>query len=58
MAADGYSYERAAIAEWLRMRDVSPVTGRPLTSAVLQPNYSLRQAIAVDLAKLSGPSVL
>lgn len=32
VAADGVTYERAAINEWLQQRDVSPVTGMPLSS--------------------------
>lgn len=32
VAADGVTYERAAINEWLQRRDVSPVTGMPLSS--------------------------
>jgi hypothetical protein len=58
MAADGHTYERAAISDWLRLRDVSPVTGQPLSSAVLQPNYSLRQAICAELAKLQGAGLM
>jgi hypothetical protein len=58
MAADGHTYERAAISDWLRLRDVSPVTGQPLSSAVLQPNYSLRQAIGAEIAKLQGAGLM
>jgi hypothetical protein len=58
MAADGHTYERAAISDWLRLRDLSPVTGQPLSSAVLQPNYSLRQAIGGELAKLQGAGLM
>jgi hypothetical protein len=58
MAADGHNYDRAAISDWLRLRDVSPVTGQPLSSAVLQANYSLRQAIGAELAKLQGAGLM
>lgn len=58
MAADGHTYERGAIGDWLRLRDVSPVTGQPLSSAVLQPNYSLRQAIGAELAKLQAAGLM
>lgn len=54
VAADGYTYERSAISEWLRMRDVSPVTGACLGSGALQPNYTLRQAIAADVAQVQA----
>ena len=37
VAADGVTYERAAINEWLQQRDVSPVTGMPLSSRCVQP---------------------
>jgi hypothetical protein len=54
VAADGVSYQREAISDWMRLRDVSPVTGQPLGSAVLQPNYALRAAIAAEVAKVQG----
>jgi hypothetical protein len=52
VAADGVSYQREAIMDWMRLRDVSPVTGQPLGSAVVQPNYALRAAIASEIAKV------
>lgn len=54
VAADGVSYQREAIMDWMRLRDVSPVTGQPLGSAVLQPNYALRAAIASEIAKVQS----
>jgi hypothetical protein len=51
VAADGVSYQREAISEFMRLRDVSPVTGQPLASATLQPNFALRAAIAAEAAK-------
>ena len=42
---DGFTYERAAIAEWLRTKDTSPKTGATLESKALIPNYSLRSII-------------
>jgi hypothetical protein len=49
VAADGHSYERAAIARWLAERRRAPATS-PLTGAVLPhtgltPNYALRKII-------------
>ncbi len=50
MAADGHSYERAAITRWIG-RAVpgaptrSPCTNMPLAHARLTPNHSLRAAI-------------
>ena len=42
---DGFTYERAAITEWLRTKDTSPKTGAQLESKTLIPNYSLRSII-------------
>ena len=43
--SDGFTYERAAITEWLRTKDTSPKTGATLESKALIPNYSLRSVI-------------
>jgi hypothetical protein len=52
VAADGFSYERQAISEWMRMQgDVSPMTGQPLPSRALQPNYGLRSAMLQELSR-------
>ena len=41
--ADGYTYSRAAITQWLRSgHSTSPITNLPLSSSDLQPNYHLR----------------
>ncbi|XP_010548832.1 PREDICTED: U-box domain-containing protein 52-like [Tarenaya hassleriana] len=45
VAADGYTYDRQAIEEWLRDHDASPVTKLPLPSKNLLPNYTLHAAI-------------
>ena len=42
---DGFTYERAAITEWLRTKDTSPKTGAKLESKALIPNHSLRSVI-------------
>ena len=44
-AADGWSYERSAIAEWLGRRRCSPLTNCPVDSALLVPNEALRRRI-------------
>ena len=44
-ALDGFTYERAAITEWLRTKDTSPKTGTKLESKALIPNHSLRSMI-------------
>eukprot|EP01052_Picozoa_sp_SAG31_P004895 SAG31_NODE_208_length_20313_cov_6.143119_12_plen_1566_part_00 len=45
-AADGYTYERAAIMEWLEGHSSSPMTGVTLTSRTLTPNRNLKSQIA------------
>lgn len=50
VAADGHTYERAAMEEWFRScRDAevtSPMTGFPLPSRILFANHNLRKSIA------------
>ena len=62
--ADGFTYEREAITEWLRTKDTSPVTGATLESKTLYSNLSLRsmirnftEALAAAVAAPSPPSV-
>ena len=43
--ADGFTYERTAITEWLRTKDTSPSTGATLAYKALVPNLSLRSMI-------------
>ncbi len=43
--ANGHSYEKAAIEEWLSNHNTSPVTGALLSHKNLVPNHSLRNAI-------------
>ncbi|KAJ0909734.1 putative U box domain, Zinc finger, RING/FYVE/PHD-type [Helianthus annuus] len=45
VAADGYTYDRSAIEQWLEESDSSPMTNLPLTSRSLTPNYTLLSAI-------------
>ena len=46
MAADGHSYERKAIEEWIkRGKKTSPMTGAKLPHTLLTPNHNLRKAI-------------
>ena len=55
--ADGHSYERAAIANWLQQRaaaPTSPLTGMLLPSLGLTPNHALRHAIEKWLAETRG----
>ena len=42
LAADGYCYERKAIAEWIRSHKTSPMSNQVLNSTALIPNNTLR----------------
>jgi len=46
VCADGHSYERSAITQWLLARDTSPCTNTPLAHRNVVPNYALRNLIA------------
>ena len=43
--ADGFTYERTAILEWLQTKDTSPSTGAKLEHKTVIPNLSLRSMI-------------
>ena len=45
IAADGHTYERMAIVEWLETHDTSPLTNDPLPSKVLFPNLAFMKMI-------------
>jgi hypothetical protein len=46
MCADGHTYERVAITEWVKHKATSPLTNQPLDQPVmLIPNYALRGLI-------------
>lgn len=45
IAADGHSYERVALEEWLRSHGTSPVTGARLEHKLVTPNHKLRSLI-------------
>ncbi|KAL8612934.1 hypothetical protein ACOMHN_001017 [Nucella lapillus] len=56
IAADGYTYDRAAIQQWLESgRDRSPMTNAVLTHKHLTPNHTLKMLIHkhLELAKKS-----
>ena len=54
IAADGFSYEREAITNWLQDSSVSPTTGQPLQHKRLVSNVLLRNAIDMVPAATSG----
>ena len=50
LAADGHTYEREMIAEWLRIRRTSPLTNEQMPSTNLMPNITLKKVIEGWLA--------
>ena len=46
IAADGHTYEKSAMEQWLQQCDTSPVTGTVLQHKHLVPNVSIKQAVA------------
>lgn len=45
IAADGSSYERSAIEDWLSRKKTSPMTNEPFLNDTLTPNDTLRAAV-------------
>ncbi len=54
IAADGHTYERAALQEWLLQHVTSPVTGDFLAHMRIVPNVLIRSAIETNRAGCSG----
>ncbi len=52
IAADGHTYERSAIQDWLTHSRMSPVTGHPLSHTRLVSNQATRVAIASQLGQV------
>ena len=52
IAADGHTYERAAIAAWLNDQTPSPTTQDPLPHPRLVPNLLIKSAIASQREQL------
>ena len=48
--ADGHTYERSAIEQWLETHNTSPTTGLELDNKQLIPNHSLRSLIRESYA--------
>ena len=53
IAADGHTYERAAIEGWFKNKDTSPVTNLKLPNKNLIPNYKIKSCIE-DFLKERG----
>ena len=45
IAADGYTYERSAISDWLQQHETSPVTNQRLAHSRLLHNIAISCAI-------------
>ena len=46
IAADGHTYEKIALQEWLRHHQTSPKTGLELSHTRLVPNVLIRRVLA------------
>ena len=58
LAADGFTYERHAIAAWLsRGKTTSPTSGAPLAHLNLTPNHLVKQLIAEFLGDADEANV-
>ncbi len=53
IAADGYTYERAAVQSWLQDHETSPVTSAQLAHTRLVPNVIIKSAIALQQLQFS-----
>ena len=53
LAADGHTYERAAIEEWFANHSTSPLTGEELDDTRVMPNHAVR-AIARWFSERNG----
>jgi hypothetical protein len=51
IAADGHTYERAALEEWLLQHVTSPVTGDFLPHTRIVPNVLIKSAIQTNRAR-------
>ena len=45
LSADGHTYEKHAMEDWLRTHDTSPMTNEVLSTKELRPNLILKQMI-------------
>ena len=55
IAADGHTYERHAMQDWLTCHSTSPVTGQKLNSLRLIGNVAIRCAIRDQVLTLQLP---
>lgn len=45
IAADGYTYERSAIEDWITRKAISPMTNKPLAHTTLVPNLAAKRGV-------------
>lgn len=45
IAADGFTYEKAALTQWFAKSTLSPITGLHLANINIIPNHALRHTI-------------
>jgi len=55
VGADGYTYERSAIARWFETSCKSPVTGQTLPHTELVPNHSVRTLLKMMIDMTEPP---
>ncbi len=48
IAADGHTYEKAAIQTWLQQHTISPVTGAFLAHTRIVPNVLIKSAVGTN----------
>jgi hypothetical protein len=51
---DGHTYERAAIVDWLKRKNRSPLTNEELSGDTMIDNYALKAAIETFQASFRG----
>jgi hypothetical protein len=56
VAADGCTYDREYITEYLKINNDSPITGQPLKSINLVPNLNLKRL--AEKIKLEIPALI
>ena len=55
VAADGVTYDRSSISQWLLTRDTSPITGAPMSHGGLSVNTAVRAYVTAYLTAAASP---
>jgi len=45
MSPYGHTYDKKAIEEWLKQKNIDPFTNQKLKKDDLKPNFAIRQAV-------------